>query len=80
MIFCNTNIARLFLLYNEKDTYASSSVTFLLSAGKWKLQDEHNEQQLLETEGVLLAVVEVLYSGLWICFFFQEKSNTVKGY
>jgi len=80
MIFCNTNIVRLFLLYCKKDTCASLPVLFLLSAGEWKLQDERNEQQLLETEGILAPNVEVLRCGLWICFFCYEKSNAVKEY
>lgn len=78
MVFFNTNIVRLFLLYNKKDTCASSLVLFLLSAGERKLQDERNEQPLLETEEILAPVAEVLHSGLWICFFSHEKSNTVK--
>lgn len=78
MVFFNTNIVRLFLLYSKKGTCASSLVLFLLSAGERKLQDERNEQQLSETEEILAPVVEVLHSGLWICLFSHEKSNTVK--
>lgn len=58
MIFCNTNIVTLFLLYSKKDTCASCPVLFLLSAGEWKLKDEHNEQQLLETEEILAPFAE----------------------
>lgn len=69
MIFGNTNIVRLFLLHNKKDTCVSSSVL-----------NEHHEQQHFETGEILACVEGVYLSGFWTCFFFHEKSSIVKEY